>query len=314
MSAVRVATRASLLARTQSGLVADALRERLDREVVLVEVSTQGDVDQTTPLASFGGVGRVRLGACATPCSRGDADVAVHSLKDLPTAPADGSAPRRGASARGRARRARRPRRRHGRRRFLPARRSAPVRRAARPSCARCAPTSTSCRSAATSTPACARSPTASSTPSSSPMPVSPGSAASTRSPRSSRPTRCCPHPDRVRWRSSAATSSRRRRAARRAPRPRRRRRPASPSPRSDPSSPPSRPVARRLSAPTPPSSGDPGEDGSCTCRSRRQRRRPSRCGSRSPGAAGDAERVGRSLAADLLAAGAPGLVNGARP
>ncbi len=31
-------------------------------------------------------------------------------------------------------------------------------------------------------------------------------------------------------------------------------------------------------------------------------------------GPAGDAEQVGRSLAADLLAAGAPGLVNGTRP
>ncbi|MGD9954663.1 MAG: hydroxymethylbilane synthase [Candidatus Nanopelagicales bacterium] len=89
MSAVRVATRASLLARTQSGLVADALRERLDREVVLVEVSTRGDVDQTTPLASFGGVG-VFVSAVRDAVLRGDADVAVHSLKDLPTGDADG--------------------------------------------------------------------------------------------------------------------------------------------------------------------------------------------------------------------------------
>lgn len=89
MSAVRVATRASLLARTQSGLVADALRERLDRDVVLVEVSTHGDVDQTTPLASFGGVG-VFVSAVRDAVLRGDADVAVHSLKDLPTGKAEG--------------------------------------------------------------------------------------------------------------------------------------------------------------------------------------------------------------------------------
>jgi hydroxymethylbilane synthase len=89
MTAVRVATRASLLARTQSGLVADALRERLDRDVVLVEVSTRGDLDQTTPLASFGGVG-VFVSAVRDAVLRGDADVAVHSLKDLPTAPAEG--------------------------------------------------------------------------------------------------------------------------------------------------------------------------------------------------------------------------------
>jgi len=89
VSAVRVATRASLLARTQSGLVADALRARLDREVVLVEVSTRGDVDQTTPLASFGGVG-VFVSAVRDAVLRGDADVAVHSLKDLPTGGAEG--------------------------------------------------------------------------------------------------------------------------------------------------------------------------------------------------------------------------------
>ncbi|MGZ5416438.1 MAG: hypothetical protein ACXWDI_04605 [Nocardioides sp.] len=53
---LRVGTRASLLARTQSGHVADALRESLGREVVLVEVTTEGDVS-SAPLASFGGVG-----------------------------------------------------------------------------------------------------------------------------------------------------------------------------------------------------------------------------------------------------------------
>jgi hydroxymethylbilane synthase len=89
MSTVRVATRASLLARTQSGQVADALRQALDRRVELVEVSTRGDVDQRTPLASFGGVG-VFVTAVRDAVVRGDADVAVHSLKDLPTAAAEG--------------------------------------------------------------------------------------------------------------------------------------------------------------------------------------------------------------------------------
>ena len=41
---LRVGTRASLLARTQSETVAAALREALGREVVLVEVTTEGDV------------------------------------------------------------------------------------------------------------------------------------------------------------------------------------------------------------------------------------------------------------------------------
>lgn len=86
---IRIATRGSLLARTQSGHVADALREASGREVELVHVRTHGDADQTTPLASFGGVG-VFVTAVREAVLRGDADVAVHSLKDLPTEPAAG--------------------------------------------------------------------------------------------------------------------------------------------------------------------------------------------------------------------------------
>ncbi len=56
MRPLRVGTRASLLARTQSETVAAALREALDREVVLVEVTTEGDVS-AAPLASMGGAG-----------------------------------------------------------------------------------------------------------------------------------------------------------------------------------------------------------------------------------------------------------------
>jgi hydroxymethylbilane synthase len=85
---LKVGTRASLLARTQSGHVADALRAALGREVVLVDVTTEGDVS-TAPLASFGGVG-VFVSALRDALLRGDVDIAVHSLKDLPTAPYDG--------------------------------------------------------------------------------------------------------------------------------------------------------------------------------------------------------------------------------
>jgi hydroxymethylbilane synthase len=87
---LRVGTRASQLARTQSGHVADALRAALGREVVLVDVSTEGDVS-SAPLASFGGVG-VFVSALRDALLRGDVDVAVHSLKDLPTSPHDGIA------------------------------------------------------------------------------------------------------------------------------------------------------------------------------------------------------------------------------
>jgi hydroxymethylbilane synthase len=82
---VRVGTRASALAWTQSGHVAQALRERLGREVVLVEVTTEGDVSRA-PLAVIGGTG-VFVGALRDALLRGEVDIAVHSLKDLPTSP-----------------------------------------------------------------------------------------------------------------------------------------------------------------------------------------------------------------------------------
>jgi hydroxymethylbilane synthase len=87
---LRVGTRASLLARTQSGQVADLLAAALGRDVELVEVTTEGDVSQA-PLTSFGGVG-VFVSALREALLRGDCDVAVHSLKDLPTYPQDGIA------------------------------------------------------------------------------------------------------------------------------------------------------------------------------------------------------------------------------
>jgi len=87
---LRVGTRASLLARTQSETVAAALRAALDRDVVLVEVTTEGDVS-SAPLASMGGAG-VFVSALREALLRGDVDIAVHSLKDLPTDPCEGVA------------------------------------------------------------------------------------------------------------------------------------------------------------------------------------------------------------------------------
>lgn len=83
MTPLRVGTRASLLARTQAQQVADQLSAKLDREVVLVEITTEGDIS-TAPLASMGGVG-VFVSALREALLRGDADIAVHSLKDIPT-------------------------------------------------------------------------------------------------------------------------------------------------------------------------------------------------------------------------------------
>ncbi|NUS50081.1 MAG: hydroxymethylbilane synthase, partial [Nocardioidaceae bacterium] len=87
---IRIGTRASLLARTQSELVAASLRAALGREVELVEVTTEGDIS-SAPLASLGGTG-VFVSALREALLRGDVDVAVHSLKDLPTEPAQGIA------------------------------------------------------------------------------------------------------------------------------------------------------------------------------------------------------------------------------
>jgi hydroxymethylbilane synthase len=88
MTALRVGTRASLLARAQSGQVADALAAALGHEVELVDVTTEGDVNRA-PLAQLGGTG-VFVGALRDALLRGEVDVAVHSLKDLPTTPAEG--------------------------------------------------------------------------------------------------------------------------------------------------------------------------------------------------------------------------------
>ncbi len=84
---IRLGTRRSLLARTQSEHVAATLRAALGRDVELVEVTTEGDVS-TAPLASLGGTG-VFVSALREALLRGEVDLAVHSLKDLPTTPHD---------------------------------------------------------------------------------------------------------------------------------------------------------------------------------------------------------------------------------
>ncbi|GAA3535479.1 porphobilinogen deaminase [Aeromicrobium flavum] len=85
---IRLGTRASALATTQSGWVADRLREAHGVEVELVEISTEGD-RSSAPLAQIGGTG-VFVAAVREALLDGTVDLAVHSLKDLPTTPADG--------------------------------------------------------------------------------------------------------------------------------------------------------------------------------------------------------------------------------
>lgn len=82
---VRLGTRASALATTQSGLVAARLRAETGVDVELVTISTEGD-RSSAPLASMGGTG-VFVAALREALIRGEIDFAVHSLKDLPTTP-----------------------------------------------------------------------------------------------------------------------------------------------------------------------------------------------------------------------------------
>ncbi|WP_375482252.1 hydroxymethylbilane synthase [uncultured Jatrophihabitans sp.] len=83
---LRIGTRASALARTQTDLVADALGGSTE----IVPIVTEGDVSSAA-LAQIGGTG-VFVSALRTALLDGQIDVAVHSFKDLPTAPADGIA------------------------------------------------------------------------------------------------------------------------------------------------------------------------------------------------------------------------------
>ncbi len=80
---VRIGTRASRLARWQSEWVASRLQD-LGAAVELVEITTRGDAQQQGPLSQFGGQGLFTKEIQAA-LLRDEVDVAVHSLKDLPT-------------------------------------------------------------------------------------------------------------------------------------------------------------------------------------------------------------------------------------
>jgi hydroxymethylbilane synthase len=85
---LRLGTRRSPLATVQAQSVAAAVRERTGREVALVPVTTHGDTSRAA-LAQIGGTG-VFVGALREALIAGEVDFAVHSLKDLPTAEAEG--------------------------------------------------------------------------------------------------------------------------------------------------------------------------------------------------------------------------------
>lgn len=90
MSAIRIATRGSAQARTQSEHVASLIRRAHPHvEVELVFVETTGDRRQDVSLHSIGGQG-VFVKEVQNAVLDGRADLAVHSAKDLPSATAEG--------------------------------------------------------------------------------------------------------------------------------------------------------------------------------------------------------------------------------
>jgi hydroxymethylbilane synthase len=85
---LRLGTRASTLARTQSQTVADAITAATGTPVELVHIVTEGDTSSAT-IAQLGSTG-VFVTAIRRALLEGSIDLAVHSYKDLPTAPEPG--------------------------------------------------------------------------------------------------------------------------------------------------------------------------------------------------------------------------------
>lgn len=84
---IRLGTRRSALATAQANHVADQLRA-LGHEVELVLITTTGDTNRA-PVEQIGGTG-IFVSALRDALLTQEIDIAVHSLKDLPTAPVEG--------------------------------------------------------------------------------------------------------------------------------------------------------------------------------------------------------------------------------
>jgi hydroxymethylbilane synthase len=86
---IRIGTRGSNLARWQANWVAEQLRALHPGLIVeLVEIKTHGDRDRNSPLAAIGGMGLFTK-EIQRAVQNGSVDIAVHSLKDLPTLHSD---------------------------------------------------------------------------------------------------------------------------------------------------------------------------------------------------------------------------------
>ncbi len=80
---IRIGTRKSKLALWQANFVKSALEKRHGVEVELVKITTTGDKILDSPLAKIGGKG-LFVKEIEEALLRGDIDLAVHSLKDMP--------------------------------------------------------------------------------------------------------------------------------------------------------------------------------------------------------------------------------------
>ena len=85
---LRLGTRGSALALAQSGGIAATVIAELGRHVEMLTVTTAGDLSSAA-ISQIGGTG-VFVTALREALLAGEVDVAVHSYKDLPTAPAPG--------------------------------------------------------------------------------------------------------------------------------------------------------------------------------------------------------------------------------
>lgn len=86
MNPIRIATRASKLALTQSNYIGKLLQNLFPGlETFIVEVSTKGDLDKSDFLYKSESIG-LFTSEVENFLLEGKADIAVHSLKDLPTA------------------------------------------------------------------------------------------------------------------------------------------------------------------------------------------------------------------------------------
>ena len=82
-STIRIGTRGSALALAQTQTVANSLAAKTGATIEIITVSTHGD-RSTESLSTIGGTG-VFASALREALLRGECDVVVHSLKDLPT-------------------------------------------------------------------------------------------------------------------------------------------------------------------------------------------------------------------------------------